>query len=639
MRAQWLVLQPRLSLEQLSLSVDSRVDVGGAKRGHPPDEVPRPRVDGLALTPLGRTGLHASARVASGLAGLIWSGVDLQDLCPRLRSEGFKVEPRRLEALLLCGCASPPGQGPAGRRRRKAEAEEKNALAACRRHAHRERRAGGQCFCSTFWGDAQRALMTHDANRTQAGMACTSHFRSDAPVTTCDSFCNMTHSNRHCSWCKCKACVLCGGDALNLPTRRGGKWIVRLPQGTPIKVVVCLYGTLARSIQHTWPVISRRVIAPLVAAGHTVAVYGWSMELEAIDGVTANQSAVHTVPWTVFQSARQADVDELIEKRCADTPAWCEEHQGGIFQADGWHGVGPRKPVLGHERRFSSRNGFRQLYSEWRVGGFLQSPEGSKYDAAVVLSPDYHVALDIDVEAVYRSASLRDTVYTTSINDGMFSHLHANLSITDGFYFGAPRALSRVLQRYDNLTAIRKFLRRFHSTGPLDFEAVLGGAFRKAKISREVTPMVFFKIRANGVPDWQGGHNIRALPEASQRKVVREWSKLTLKLCALEYTPPKKGVHVSTARDYTCACHGQARFGTPGNFSIWQPVEMSDSRRTNYMRCEASLFSRPRYRASSNMTRRRCQCRVSETQHVDREGPYALPWARAYAGKRMAQGR
>ena len=492
-------------------------------------------------------------------------------------------------------------------------------------------------------------LMTHDTNHTQVGMACTSQFRGDASVTTCDPFCKTTQSNRHCSWCKCKACVLCGGDAGddagNLPTRRGGKWIVRPVQRAPnykrkkIKIVVCLYGTLARSIQQTWPLISRRVVGRLVAAGHTVDLYGWSMELgdgKAIDGAMANQSAVRTVPWTVFQSARQADVDKLIEKRCADTPAWCEEWRGGIFQADEWHGVGPREPVVGHERRSSSRNCFRQLYSEWRVGGFLQSPEGSKYDAAVVLGPDYHVALDIDVEAVHRSASLLDTVYTTNMNDGMFSHLHANLSITDGFYFGAPRALSRVLQRYDNLTAIRKYLRRFRSTGPLDYEAVLGGAFWKAKIRREVTPMVFFKIRANGVADWQGGHNIRALPEASQRKVVREWSKLTLRLCALEYTPPKKGVHVSAARDFTCACHGQARFGIPGKMSDWMTgVKMTDSRRTNYMRCEASLFSRPRYR--SNMTRRICQCRLSETQHVDREGPYALPWARRTRGQNKSR--
>ena len=491
-------------------------------------------------------------------------------------------------------------------------------------------------------------LMAHDANRTQTGMACTSPFRNDAPVTTCDSFCNMTRSKKHCTWCKCKACVLCGGsvgdDAVNLPTVRRGKWVVRQ---TPINVVVCLYGALARSIQQTWPVISRRLITPLVAAGHTVDLYGWSMELgdgEAIDGTTPNQTAVRTLPWTVFQSARQADVDALIEKRCRDTPAWCGERRGGIFQADGWSGadgtdgilhlLGPRQPVLGlgHDRQLSSRNAFRQLYSEWRVGGFLQSPEGSKYDAAVVLGPDFHLALDIDVEAVCRSASLADTVYTTNINDGMLSQLHRNLSITDGFYFGAPRALSSVLRRYDNLTAIRRMLRRVRSTGPLDYEAVLGGAFRKAGISRAVTPMVFFKIHANGVPDWQGEHNIRALPEALQKKVVREWSKLTLKLCALEYTPPKKGAHFSAARDYMCACHGQARFGTNGAMSKWMPVEMSDSRRTNYMRCEANLFSRPRYRGDmtrqTGATRRICQCRLSETQHVDREGPYALSWTR-----------
>ena len=145
MRAQWLVLQPRLSLEQLSLSVDSFVDIGGAKRGHPPDEVPRARVDGLTLTPLGCTGLQASARVASSLAGLIRSGVDVQDLRPRLRSEALKVESRRLEALLLCDYAAAPGQGPAGRRRRKAEAEQKTRL--CHQ---REFRARAPCWDHVF---------------------------------------------------------------------------------------------------------------------------------------------------------------------------------------------------------------------------------------------------------------------------------------------------------------------------------------------------------------------------------------------------------------------------------------------------------------------------------------------------------
>ena len=92
MRAQWPVLQPSLGLEQLSLRMDGCINVGGANRGHPPDEVPRARVDGLALTPLRRAGLQASASVASGLAGFVGSGVDAQDLRPRLRSEALKVE-------------------------------------------------------------------------------------------------------------------------------------------------------------------------------------------------------------------------------------------------------------------------------------------------------------------------------------------------------------------------------------------------------------------------------------------------------------------------------------------------------------------------------------------------------------------
>ena len=174
MRAQRLVLQPRLSLEQLSLSVDSRVDVGGAKRGHPPDDVPRARVDGLALTPLGRAGLQASARVASGLAGFIRPGVDVQDARPRLLSEALKVEPCRLEALLLCGCAA-PGQGPAGRCRRKAEAEQ-NTVA---RRWHKSAvlaNAIYTCVPTTRVFAPRRAKGTGPARRTSAHDQLTSTY-------------------------------------------------------------------------------------------------------------------------------------------------------------------------------------------------------------------------------------------------------------------------------------------------------------------------------------------------------------------------------------------------------------------------------------------------------------------------------
>ena len=452
---------------------------------------------------------------------------------------------------------------------------------------------------------------------------CTSQRRSDSTVKKCSPFCNATRSSAHCSWCKCQECGFCSGSSAD---QGGGQ---RRQQKThALRIVVCLFGTIVRSIERTWPIISSRIIAPLAAAGLQVDIYGYNVELvpgDYIDGVKTGHrrggSVVRTVPFTVYESALQANIDRLVEAKCADTPT-CK-----LFLPDKAHIHGPLEL---RERQASSRNCLRQLYSEWRVGSFLRSQAANVYDVAIVLGPDFHPALSIDAEEVRSSAKLRNTVYTTNISDGMFAHMNVNLSITNGFYFGAPGALSKVLRRYDDLEAIRMYLSQFRRVS-LDYEAVLGGALRLASIQRAVTRMVFFKIRSNGVPDWQGQHNIRSLPEGDQLQVVLEWRKLVYELCALEYTDPKYGVPNG---HYMCACHGQARFGSAGTWSFWRPVQMATSRRAHYIRCDSRLFGMPQFRA--NATRRSCQCRLNTTHHVDVDGLYSLPRGKRRSSLRHA---
>ena len=42
-----------------------------------------------------------------------------------------------------------------------------------------------------------------------ADVACTSNHRNDAQLRKCDSWCDLSLSRRHCSWCKCRGCSGC----------------------------------------------------------------------------------------------------------------------------------------------------------------------------------------------------------------------------------------------------------------------------------------------------------------------------------------------------------------------------------------------------------------------------------------------
>ena len=426
------------------------------------------------------------------------------------------------------------------------------------------------------------------------------------------------------------------------------------------KVALCIYGTISRSIQRTWPHMETKLIGPLTLAGYEVDIYGFGMDLgssDLLDGVAVNPSATSVVPYTAYESVHQADVDRIIDARCAGTRA-CSVFLP-VNQTLCQYARHEREATLclqaRHEREVSSRNALRQLYSESRVGVFLQSRVGREYAAAVVVSPDYHIALAIDGLQLLIASVLRDTVYTTDVNPG-----GARGGTTDGFYFGTPFALSKILRRYDYLEHIdARLLRTEGKRRSLSYEQVLGHAFTWANITQASSPLVFFKIRADGMPDWQGPHSIKHLPVFEQQSVLSQWNSLIIDFCAwerLDGVPARDlPLNSSMRTHFTCACNGMARFGFPGYWSPWQTNRMASSRRPDYMHCDVRAFQKPlligpagsrglvgpagsrgsmhiherdwRFAQkwyAKNRTRRQCQCKLNISEHVDANGPYAL---------------
>ena len=414
-----------------------------------------------------------------------------------------------------------------------------------------------------------------------------------------------------------------------------------MPAPSTHKVALCIFGTIARSIQHTWKHMELKLIGPLALVGFEVDIYGFDMELgssDRLDGVAVNQSDIsELVPYTAYESVRQADVDRIIDARCANTRACSVFLPVNLTSC---------QHVLcrleRHEREVSSRNALRQLYSERRVGVFLQSRVGREYAVAVVVSPDYHIALAIEGLELVTASLLRDTVYTSHVNPG------GRGGTTNGFYFGTPLALSKILRRYEYLEHIEAHLLRTEGKRrSLSYEQVLGQAFSLANVTQASSPLVFFKIRANGVPDWQGPHSIKHLPAYEQERVLVQWDSLVVDLCAWERPdglpdlPRFKGMK----NHYICACNGKARFGLPGQWSPWRINRMASSKRPDYMQCDVHMFQKPlsvgegrstrdaigandwwsaKKWYARNLPRRRCQCKLNTSEHVDADGPYSL---------------
>ena len=65
---------------------------------------------------------------------------------------------------------------------------------------------------------------------------------------------------------------------------------------TRMRVVVCVFGVLARSIHLAWPSVIRRILRPLRRDGHSVYIVGFNLDVgdaSAVDGVRLNLSPSH----------------------------------------------------------------------------------------------------------------------------------------------------------------------------------------------------------------------------------------------------------------------------------------------------------------------------------------------------------
>lgn len=155
------------------------------------------------------------------------------------------------------------------------------------------------------------------------------------------------------------------------------------PETPPLRAVLCLFGTVPRSIRFTWPRFEQS-IKRLRQANISTDVYSFNLETHGgafVDHRQVDQSDLAFVKANRREAEKQEAADTQIASRCGADLSRC--------RFKGNRGYSP----------LASRNALRQLYSESRVGLLLEAAErrGERYDVVIVAGADLYLAVDISV--------------------------------------------------------------------------------------------------------------------------------------------------------------------------------------------------------------------------------------------------
>ena len=226
------------------------------------------------------------------------------------------------------------------------------------------------------------------------------------------------------------------------------------------KVVVCLFGVIPRSIKYTWKSINENIVEPLKTK-FDVDIYIFNLNVEdtKVDGVKLNQNDIYIIPYDYKEEELQSSYNTNITQICNKIN--CKIHK---------------------YTQNTVKNSIRQMYSEYRVGKFLEKNK-NKYEGAVICGPDYYILNNINLNNFEESIAAKDTIFLTQVNNGGYN------GYTNGLYFGKIDNLNKMLFRYEELS---KYI-----PTPQDYEYILKRTCDDKKLKIKISDIIFFKIRAN----------------------------------------------------------------------------------------------------------------------------------------------
>jgi len=226
------------------------------------------------------------------------------------------------------------------------------------------------------------------------------------------------------------------------------------------KIIVCLFGVIPRSIKYTWNSINKNIVQPL-KTNYDVDIYVFNLNVEdtKVDGVKLNQKDVDIIPYDYKEEEIQSSYDKNIIKICNKIDCKIQKYNPNTV-----------------------KNSIRQMYSEYRVGKFLEKNK-NKYEGAVICGPDYYILNKININDFKESVKSKDSIFLTQVNNGGYD------GYTNGIYFGNINNLNKMLFRYEELSR--------YIPNPKDYEYILKNACDNKNLKVQISDIIFFKIRAN----------------------------------------------------------------------------------------------------------------------------------------------
>ena len=263
-----------------------------------------------------------------------------------------------------------------------------------------------------------------------------------------------------------------------------------------MNIIFCLFGVIPRSIKKTWNSINSNIIKILKEKGINVDIYVFNLNVEntLVDNTLLNQNDIKIIPYTYFEEEKQSDVDKIIEQKCIDGCKFRQDYNDN-----------------------ATKNAMRQLYSEYRVGKFIEQINNiKKYDLAFICGPDYYISNKININDILDSHN-NNILYTTQVNNAD--------GITNGLYFGKIPDMVKLLKRYDDFQSSNK-----------DYEYTVLKAIKNNNIRHKFCNIIFFKVRANCNIHWQGGKKTNFISKNDAKNVIKEYSMLKNKCKTLDYS-------------------------------------------------------------------------------------------------------
>ena len=222
------------------------------------------------------------------------------------------------------------------------------------------------------------------------------------------------------------------------------------------KIILCLFGVIPRGISKTWDSIKTNIINVLEKKNFVVDIYVFNINVETnkIDNVIVDQNDINIIPYDYYEEKLQSEIDIIVK--------------------DKYNKI---KFTQSSYTELTIKNIHRQLYSEYRVGQFLDKNK-NKYNLAITCCSDLFCVNKINLKHINNSLT-NDYIYISNMNNAT--------GLTNGFYFGKINKLSYLLNRY-NICLNKQYY---------NYEQTLLVPIKENNIKYKFTDIIFFKIRAN----------------------------------------------------------------------------------------------------------------------------------------------